>query len=370
MLLGKKMRDNRHFTVLSCEKEMPREIELKLTSRFISRTSAERRRKNWTCAELARKAGLHPSFVTRLEAGDRRGVTLDTVEALASALGVSPTELLADDDELVRLTGRSPPAYGDANTVTLGELCRLSRGSDVFEGAVIEAYPSSTSFGRSERQKVLRRLLEIIRKAAERAGGIWPALAAMETAEVRECFVFTDLRAMLPWAASAGILYVPGCPRIFKDPTVYAEIKVVVEPRTMLAIVDTLGRGTVPTMVAIVPRGASPEDRARLAYRIAAFLNTVDLELHMPDSRWGSRSHRPPLRQIAAIPVTKTIADFSNVLWRHVDRLANKIVIAMADKKQDNGPMSDSYAYCRHERMQFPYRDDLADAVREAMSAS
>lgn len=75
-------------------------------------------------AELARRAGLHPLTVTRLEAGASAPSTR-TVRALAEALGVRPGELATPGEvaELRRVLGRgrrSPDADGE----------RLDRRSD------------------------------------------------------------------------------------------------------------------------------------------------------------------------------------------------------------------------------------------------
>jgi transcriptional regulator with XRE-family HTH domain len=62
--------------------------------------------------ELARRAGLHPVTLTRLEAGPTAPSTR-TVRALAAALGVAPRELAAPDEvaELRRvLTDAAHPA--------------------------------------------------------------------------------------------------------------------------------------------------------------------------------------------------------------------------------------------------------------------
>jgi transcriptional regulator with XRE-family HTH domain len=58
-----------------------------------------RKRLGMTQAELAEAADLHEQFVSQLERG-ARSATLDTVDAVAAALGVAPWELLhAGTDE-------------------------------------------------------------------------------------------------------------------------------------------------------------------------------------------------------------------------------------------------------------------------------
>jgi transcriptional regulator with XRE-family HTH domain len=45
-------------------------------------------------AELARRAGFHPSFISQLEAGKRKGQNYETLTALSEALGVEVKTLM------------------------------------------------------------------------------------------------------------------------------------------------------------------------------------------------------------------------------------------------------------------------------------
>ncbi len=53
-----------------------------------------REAKRMTQGELAERAGFHRVFVTRLETGAEANPTLETIKALAKALGVRPSKLL------------------------------------------------------------------------------------------------------------------------------------------------------------------------------------------------------------------------------------------------------------------------------------
>lgn len=57
------------------------------------RLRSERKRLGISQEELARRAGLDRTYVSKIERGERN-VTLSTVEKLADALKVNPSELL------------------------------------------------------------------------------------------------------------------------------------------------------------------------------------------------------------------------------------------------------------------------------------
>ena len=58
-----------------------------------------------TQAELARRAGLRPASVNRIETGHTKGVDFDTLEALADALKVNAA-LLIEHERKARRRGR------------------------------------------------------------------------------------------------------------------------------------------------------------------------------------------------------------------------------------------------------------------------
>lgn len=64
---------------------------------FGERVRALRRRSNLSQEQLAEKSGLHRTYVSSLERG-QRNVGLDNIRRLAAALGVRPAELFQDDD--------------------------------------------------------------------------------------------------------------------------------------------------------------------------------------------------------------------------------------------------------------------------------
>lgn len=64
-----------------------------------ARVLAARLSRGWTQTQLARAAGVTPSTISRIEAGERRRVELETGQRLADALAVALPELYADDGE-------------------------------------------------------------------------------------------------------------------------------------------------------------------------------------------------------------------------------------------------------------------------------
>jgi len=65
-----------------------------LADRFSTNLRSERLRRRLSQETLAAKAGLSVSYISMLERG-QRAPPLDTLEALAKALAVSPTSLLS-----------------------------------------------------------------------------------------------------------------------------------------------------------------------------------------------------------------------------------------------------------------------------------
>ena len=63
------------------------------------RISHERLRRGWSRSDLARRAGIDPSYVTRIEKAQFRAPSIEKVRAISEALGL----------EMTRLTDPPPP---------------------------------------------------------------------------------------------------------------------------------------------------------------------------------------------------------------------------------------------------------------------
>lgn len=68
-------------------------LAMEIRHRFADQVRTLRKAKGWSQEELADRAGIHRTFVSQIERATKRS-TIDTVEKLAKALGVSCGDLL------------------------------------------------------------------------------------------------------------------------------------------------------------------------------------------------------------------------------------------------------------------------------------
>lgn len=66
---------------------------MEIRHRFADRVRILRKAKGWSQEELADRASIHRTFVSQIERATKRS-TIDTVEKVAKALGVSCGDLL------------------------------------------------------------------------------------------------------------------------------------------------------------------------------------------------------------------------------------------------------------------------------------
>ncbi len=69
--------------------------EIRLRHIIGERIKNERKQKGWTQERLAEKADMHPTYVGKVERGDK-SATLDSLEKVASALELKYVELFKD----------------------------------------------------------------------------------------------------------------------------------------------------------------------------------------------------------------------------------------------------------------------------------
>jgi transcriptional regulator with XRE-family HTH domain len=76
-----------------------------LVQAFGRNVRAVRKEKDWTQEHLAFEAGVKRAYLSEIESG-KRNPTLDVVEKIAKALGVSPANLIDEEFEKERPNGR------------------------------------------------------------------------------------------------------------------------------------------------------------------------------------------------------------------------------------------------------------------------
>ena len=125
-----------------------------------------RQRQGMTQEELARRAGLAPTSIVRLESGEVRAPRLSTLESLAGALQIPVAELVQYVAEI-----KPPPAHLEAS----GQLTAIYEHTDDGWWVVtVPEIPGAVSQGKTldEAREMIRdatrMLLEVRREDAER----------------------------------------------------------------------------------------------------------------------------------------------------------------------------------------------------------
>lgn len=105
-----------------------------------------RQSRGWTLDDLAERAHISASTISRIETGQRR-LAVDQLVTLAHALGITVDELLADDDEADAVIIR-PTTRGDGG----GVVWVLSRRDDPTGRVVAKMGVPASTAGEPERQ--------------------------------------------------------------------------------------------------------------------------------------------------------------------------------------------------------------------------
>lgn len=116
-------------------------VELEETAR--RRLRALRQARGWTLEDLAARAHLGASTISRIETGQRR-LAVDQLVTLARALGITVDDLLADDGEVVI----RPTPRGDGG----GAVWVLSRPDDPSGRVVAKMRVPATEAAQPERR--------------------------------------------------------------------------------------------------------------------------------------------------------------------------------------------------------------------------
>ena len=87
-------------------------LRMDLKKTFAKRVQEYRTARKWNQQQLAKRAGVSQSTVSRAESGESAAADLDTIGKLAEAFGVSPWQLLSEDD--IRTLTKDDAAILDA----------------------------------------------------------------------------------------------------------------------------------------------------------------------------------------------------------------------------------------------------------------
>ncbi|MDA8189579.1 MAG: helix-turn-helix domain-containing protein [Dehalococcoidales bacterium] len=97
----------------------------------------ERERRGWSKNELARRSGLDPSYIYRLETGRVVSPSIETVRRVADALGLTPRDLLGP--QMPSTVPPSAPRFGPVVLVPLVNIS-LAAGQTIY-GETRESVP-------------------------------------------------------------------------------------------------------------------------------------------------------------------------------------------------------------------------------------
>lgn len=346
-----------------------------LTRLAVSNVKRLREQRRWTRAELARRAQLSASFIGKLEAHPDRGLTVETLEAFAKALGVTASSLLEEDksDERgvsgqgTRTGSRSRAVHADPGAlVPLGKFVRVSRGPELPPGSTFPCYQD----GRGRKAQLLRsQILSQIVDAVAQHSEHWERAVHCQEVRIEQCYLPGQVRPFDPPEETGAMLFLNEDEERMKEEYIFSpELKIVVEPRTRLSMVDRKKVGIPQVLYSLVPNLADGSGQCTpeiFALRVCAFLMTVAAGM-VPGIKWDSRSYRPRVRQIEAIPVPVSITMMCP-LWERVDSVVRDICETTdwkALSKEREG--EDAFDRCIRLRDTFPHREELVEAIKMA----
>lgn len=373
-----------------------------LTRRVKKRIRQFREEKELTRVELARRAGVHPSFITLLEGDYEKGMTVQTLGSLAQALGVEPEHLVARERSevpdphgepglsceerevltslrrvrghnrarilrriLSSLSQEERAAASLSGATLLRDVAPLTRGIGLPDGAVVPGYPFDEAGDR--RTRYLAAMETILKRTLMEAGDVWSAIVEKGPVEVRQTIRYCDLRPFSPHAGSGAMLYISQCPSIYKDSKILdPDVKIIIESRTGLAAIDVHRLAVQQPMLVAVPVGESFEHRHSIAWRVSAVLNSMDPHSLLPGVKWLTRSYRPRVSEVGAIPFHRSITSESKN-WDKVENLAWKSAHSIEDRSRPDDDVRDWMQYFLRMKQELPYRKELKQAVDSAM---
>lgn len=374
--------------------------------RFRERLPQLRAQRGIGITDLGRGAGVAASQISRIEGGKIQSVSIDSFVSITTALGMSPPALLgellggepAQAPKLIRklteFVERLEPGDQEAalgvltrwqherassqaatiqlkcETMRLRDVLQVGRGPEVPANWIIDDLPGRGKLRSPERRRYIESFVRAQQRYFQLAGGKWDELLRLYPPHVVPCFTPKHVRPFTTPADAGGMLYPSGWRGDHESAAVFRpRPKLIVEPRTLVAMVDTTGAAIPQTLYYAVPH-ARP-DRGYCATevlldRVAAVLLTIHPSSLAPGVVWLDKGFRPRLHQVqdVQLPVFVGVARGP---WVAVDRVIARLKqhIPMAEPPQD----SDPFDQCMWWREHVPLRSELTAAVEQAMRA-
>ncbi|MBI4862832.1 MAG: helix-turn-helix transcriptional regulator [Candidatus Riflebacteria bacterium] len=323
-----------------------------------------RKDRGWSRAELARRVGVHRSFIARLESDPSRGLNVDTLGALAEAFGVPPAALVGAEEPAQMAVSRGPPGVRyPSGEVVLGKLCRGGRGPDMLAGAYCAVSQDEMSQVAGPGQ-----VLDFFLGKTGDPGPPWSDLLANHVLSVRPCILLEDMRPLIPMSPRSSMLFVENASSVMKEDTVFRPpVKLVVEPRTRLSLLDRGRCGVHQALYVFVPRQADLALAERLLMRIAAVFMGIPGEMLAPSVPWDQRSRRPRVAEYMSITLPKSITSF-NWAWSEVDKELG-VLSEVAPSEAHEVDENDIVGMCIRLREDLRRGTDLTRKIKHAMQS-
>lgn len=375
-----------------------------VSMRFRERLPQLRAQRGIGTTDLGRGAGVAASQISRIESGKIQSVSIDSFVSITTALGMSPPALLGE------LTGGEPAAVPKlihglsdfmekldpseqesalgvltrwqeerassltvaqikCDTMPLGDILSVGRGPEVPANWIIDELPGRGKLRSPERRRYVESFVRAQQRYFRMVGGKWDELMRLHPPHVVPCFTPKHIRPFTTPTDAGGMLYPSDWRGDEESAAVFRPCpKLIVEPRTLVAMVDTTGAAIPQTLYYAVPH-ARP-DRGRcvtevLLDRVAAVLLTIHPASLAPGVVWLDKGFRPRLHQVQNLQLPVFIVA-ARGLWVAVDRVIARLKQQLLTVEPP--PNADAYDRCMWWRDNLPMKSELTAAVEKAMS--
>lgn len=374
-----------------------------------------REARGWTRAELAQRAGISPSIVSRVESAHQRGLDTAVLVKLVTALGVAADALLgltppaasdesedSSDDEddqgkpptlvsqLSRLLrgltledqvsvallvqrwrkSRGPDQEHtglSCSVAPLDDYLKVDRGPAVPSSWVVDEYPDDEP----EDVRLTRAFVTAQLRASRFRTDRWGRTVKRHpSGALHRCFTPHHVHPFLARSDSGGVIYPDGADRVMRRIPIFGlGPRLVVEPHTLIAMLvpkPLWGIGVTQALYCLTPQPGAKATFASLALRLPALFLAVDPHRLAPDVRWSERGYRPRVIELSKIKIpTSMMTDALS--WQKVDGVAGDIVRESADLRP---PVElKPFERCLWWREHCPFLQELRVAVEAAINA-